>query len=177
MKKVFILCVLLVAAAGCQNEQENAPANMKKGNSFYEVKEYDVAQYYYEKIPPESPLYPDAKNKLDSIAIFKKYWAITKVTDEDMKKIDLIDHSGSMNLSSMKPLHSFVILNNTERTLSIVTVEFTYYDFEHNVVGKLTCDVDAPVPSMKKGVFSRVEPGILKSAFARSTVKLVGAQY
>ncbi len=177
MKQFYGFCLLLVFTAGCQNTEESAPANMKKGNDFYGMKEYDVAEYYYEKIPPESPLYPDAKVKLDSIAVFKQYWAITKVTDADLKLINLSDHSGSMNLSAMKPLHSFVIINNTKRTLSMITVEFTYYDHEANQVAQLTCTVDAPVPSKKKGVFSRVEPGVLKTSFSRSTAKLVGAEY
>jgi len=177
MNRFYGLCLLFVFAAGCQNTEETAPSNMKKGNDFYDMKEYDVAEYYYEKIPQESPLYPDARARLDSIVIFKQYWAITKVTDEDMKLIDLTDHSGSMNLSSMKPLHSFVIINNTKRTLSMITVQFTYYDYEAKKVAELTCNVDAPVPSKKKGVFSRVEPGILKTTFSRSTAKLIGAEY
>jgi hypothetical protein len=175
--KIYAYCLLFLAAAGCQSNFENAPSNMKKGDSFYASKEYDVAEYYYQKIPEESPLYAEAKAKLDSIATFKKYYAITTVTEQDLKNIDLMDHSFSMNLSTMKPLHSFVILNKTPRSLSSITVEFTYYDMNHNTVGQLVCDVDAPVPSMKKGVFSRVEPGVLQSVFAKSSVKLVGAQY
>jgi hypothetical protein len=175
--KMYALCILLVLIAGCQNGFENAPVNMRKGDAFYAAKEYDMAAYYYGKVPEESPLFPQAKSKLDSIGLYKKYWAITTVTPEDLKKISLIDHSASMNLSTMKPLHSFIILNNTPRSLSSITVEFTYYDFNHVEVGKLICNVDAPVPTMKKGVFNRVEPGILKTTFAKSTATLVGAEY
>jgi hypothetical protein len=177
MKKFIACFTLLLVLTGCQNKYENAPVNMKKGNSFYDAREYDVAQYYYQKIPEESPLYLEAKAKLDSIAIFKKYYAIPTATEEDLKKIILIDHSFSMNLSTMKPLHAFVVLNNTQRTLTSITVEFTYFDFDHNAVAQLVCDVDAPVPSMKKGVFSRVEPGVLKTTFVKATAKLIGAQY
>jgi hypothetical protein len=175
--KQLIAAALFLVLAGCQNNLENASANMKKGDSFYEAKEYDVAEYYYEKIPEESPLFVQARMKLDSISAFRKYWSTTTVSPEDMKNIMLGDHSASMMKATMKPLHSFVIINNTPRTLSSVTIEFTYYDIEHNVVGKLTCDVDAPVPSKNKGVFNRVEPGTLKKLFMKSDAKLIGAEY
>lgn len=176
MRMLFVALGVLVLA-GCQNTLDNAQGNLNKGNAFFAAKEYDVAEYYYDKIPEESPFYAQARMKLDSIAAFRRYWSTTTVPPEDMKNIILSDHSASMMKATMKPLHSFVIMNNTPRTLSSVTVEFTYYDMENRMVGKLTCDVDAPVPSMKKGVFNRVEPGTLKNQFMRSEAKLVGAEY
>lgn len=173
------MCILLFMTAimGCEISLENASWNMKKGDSFYASKEYDVAEYYYGKIPEESPLYKQAKNKIDSIAIIRKYWAITIVTPEDMVKIAIMDHSAKMNVSTMNPLHSFVIVNGTLRTLSMISVECTYFDANGTEIERLVCDLKASVPSMKKGVFGRVEPGTLKVSFARSTIKLVGAKY
>ncbi|HLP15648.1 MAG TPA: hypothetical protein VK470_05285 [Bacteroidota bacterium] len=176
MKRLAVIAILLIMG-GCHNSLENATYNMKKGDAFYETKEYDVAEYYYDKIPEESPLYAQARAKLDSIASFRKYWSVRTVSEEDLKKIVLADHSASMNKSTMKPLHSFVIINNTSRTLSSITVEFTYFDMNYHEVGKLTCDVDAPVGPKKKGVFNRVEPGTLTHTFHKSEAKLVGAQY
>ncbi|MGE5314435.1 MAG: hypothetical protein ACM3Q4_07060 [Acidobacteriota bacterium] len=150
---------------------------MKKGDSFFATKDYDVAEYYYQKIPEESPLYSQARAMLDSIAAYRTYWSTKDVPESEMKNIILGDHSASMLGPSMKPLHSFVIINNTPRTLSSVKVEFTYYNESGAEVGKLTCDVDAPVPSKKKGVFNRVEPGQLKKGFYKSSARLVGAQY
>jgi uncharacterized protein YcfL len=177
--KTYQLYLLLGAMliAGCQSSLENSPVNMKKGDAFYASKEYDAAEYYYQKIPKESPLFMQAKVKLDSIALFKKYWTITTVPPEDLTKIALMDHSASMNMSTMKPLHSFVIANNTQRTLSAVTIRFTYYDDTQTEVAQIVSIVDANVQPMKRGVFSRVEPGILTTVFAKSTATVVAAQY
>ncbi len=176
MYGIGFLCALMLCA-GCQSNIENATVNMKKGDTFYASKEYDAAEYYYQKIPEESPLYAQAKVKLDSIAIFKQYWAITTVTPEDLKKLSLIDHSASMNISTMKPLHSFIVINNMQRSLSAVTVQFTYFDARHTEVAQLVYDVDAPVAAMKRGVFNRVEPGILKTVFSTSSAKVIAAKY
>lgn len=176
MKRLSLLAVMLFAA-GCHSDLENASSNMRKGDAFFATKEYDAAEYYYEKIPAESPWFAQAHAKLDSIAAFRRYWSKTAASPEDMKMITLGDHSASMMNAKMKPLHSFVITNNTDRTLRSVTVEFTYYDIDQRCVGTLTCDVDAPVPPKKNGVFNRVEPGTLTHTFYKSKARLVGAEF
>ncbi|MBW7887933.1 MAG: hypothetical protein H3C35_06185 [Bacteroidetes bacterium] len=66
MKKLF-LCVILLVAAGCEDLDEDAPINFKKGIEFYKKGEYEIAEYYFDKIPEESPLYNSAQKRLQKI--------------------------------------------------------------------------------------------------------------
>jgi len=78
MKKTLL--ILLLLAAGCIDTEENASANLKKGDDFFAKNEYEVAEYYYERIPEESPFYAKAQVKLEEIAKIKKQWVLPRST-------------------------------------------------------------------------------------------------
>ena len=69
-----LLAAMMVAMLfiGCDNTPEQAADNLKKGDEYFAAQQYEVAEYYYDKIPDESPLYKEAQLKIDKISELQK---------------------------------------------------------------------------------------------------------
>jgi len=76
MKKFVLVLILLVF--GCSDLGDQASANLKKGDEFFAKNEYEVAEYYYDKIPEESPFYRQARKKLNTSHIAAKALRIVR---------------------------------------------------------------------------------------------------
>lgn len=175
MKK-FIVLVCLVAA-GCGGSLEDAQSNFQKGNEFFDHQEYDVAEYYYDKIPEESPLYQEAAKKLDQIESIRKDLADKEVSQADLSNISIIDQSNHMDLVSNKPFHRIVFVNHTSKTLKSVTFEFVYIDKNGSEVDKLTKEVKILVSPNETKEIKGIEPGVITKIFNTAQVNIVAASY
>ena len=174
--KIHLLFFALLLA-GCGDSEENAPSNLQKGNEFYAKQEYEVAEYYFEKIPEESPLYPQAKKKLDAIAAIKKQWKEKQVSTTDLSKIVIIDHTYQLVNIARIPTHRLSLVNNTDRILEYITVEFSYTDKTGKVVAKLTTETRTPMFQNTQDVFKGIEPGYVAEEFTTSTARIVSARF
>lgn len=175
MKKA--LTVLLLLAAGCIDTEENASANLKKGDDFYARKEYEVAEYYYERIPEESPLYAKARVKLNEIAEIKKQWVEKEVLPSEIAKIIITEHTYALDNITRIPAHRLAIVNGTVRNLAYVTIRFDYYDKENQLIISYTVETKTPMYPNTQDVFTNIESGVLTKDYARSTATIVSAKY
>lgn len=175
MKRLVLF--ILLAMIGCTDSEENAAANLKKGNDFYNKKEYEVAEYYFERIPESSPLYKEAEKKLEAIAAIKKQWIEKEVSPADLANIVIIDHTYQLDNVTRIPTHRLSIVNNTDRILQSITVEFTYFNKDNKEVGKLVANVRTPMYEHTQDVFKGIEPGALTVDFVRSEAKIVKARF
>lgn len=168
---------LLIALIGCADTDENAAANLKKGNDFFEKQEYEVAEYYYERIPETSPLYNEAAKKLDVIAKIKKQWVEKEVSPADLSKIIILEHTYQVDNVARIPNHRLSLVNNTDRVLQSIEVEFTYLDKTNKEIMKLVAEVRTPMFQNTQDVFKGIEPGFVKEEFATAKAKIVKARF
>jgi hypothetical protein len=175
--KNILFFVLLVALYGCTGGEENASSNLKKGDEFFEKEEYEVAEYYYEKVPEESPLYSKAKRKLDEIAVIKRLWVEKDVPETEVARIQILNHRYAVDNVRHVPSHSLELYNNLPQNVEYVDLEFTYLDQEGTVITTLTMQLRTSIfPNSRKG-FNAVEPGYVGKSFATSEAKIVRARY
>ena len=172
-----VLTVILLLAAGCADTEENAAANLKKGDEHLAKKEYEVAEYYYERIPEESPLYVQAEKKLEAIAKVKKQWVEKEVAPADLAKIRIIDHTYQLDNVARVPSHRLSLVNNTDRVLEYITVEFSYYDRSGKKVATLETETRTPMFQNSQDVFKGIEPGFVAEEFASTTARIVNARF
>lgn len=175
MKKFY--CLFFIFLLGCSGTEENASANLKKGDDFFAKKEYEVAEYYYEKIPEESPIYIQAQKKLEEIAAVKKQWADKEVKVGDLTKIIVLDHTYQTDNVSQVPIHRLSLVNNTDRFIETITVEFTYFDKSGKEITKLTAEVNTPMYQNTQDVFKGISPGMVNEEYAKSTAKIISARF
>jgi len=175
MKKT-ILCMLL-ALFGCADNEQNAISNVKKGDDFFDRKEYEVAEYYYEKIPEDSPLYNHAKRKLDEIAVIKKHWVEKEIPAAEVAKIQILNHGYAVDNVRHVPSHSLELYNNLAQNIEYVTVEFKYVDEQGTVVAAFTTEVHTSMFPNTRKLFRAVEPGYVAKKFVKAEAKIVTARY
>lgn len=176
MKKI-VFYSLLAILYGCADSDDKAFSNLKKGDEFFEKKEYEVAEYYYEKIPDTSPLYPNAQRRLNEIAEIKRLWVEKDVPVAEVAKLQLLNHRYTIDNVRHVPSHSLEIYNNLVQNVEYVDIQFTYFDQNGIVVATLTTTLHASIfPNSRKG-FNAVEPGYVGKAFATAEAKIVRARY
>ncbi len=167
--------VLLIA--GCVGTEEEAPVNLKKGDECFDKKEYEVAEYYYEKIPEESPLHEQASKRLDEIKEIKAKWADKTVSEADIAKIIVTDHSYGIDNVLHIPTHRLLLFNHNQRNIASLTVEFSYYRISGELIGQLTTDVKVVVKSKDQNECTGIQPGRVGEVFAKSSARIIGARY
>lgn len=175
MKQIVLL--VLVTLMGCSNSEENATINLQKGDEFFSKQEYEVAEYYYEKIPDDSPVYRQAEKKLQEIARIKKQWVEKTVPSSELAKIVILEHTYQVDNVSRIPSHRLSLVNNTDRIVEYIVVEFTYYDKNDKVITTLTTEKRTPMFQHTQDVFKGIEPGFVPEEFARATAKIVNARF
>ncbi|MBI2427245.1 MAG: hypothetical protein HYV29_00330 [Ignavibacteriales bacterium] len=172
-----LIFFILIALIGCADTDENAAANLKKGNDFFEKKEYEVAEYYFERIPETSPLHKEAVKKLDVIAKIKRQWVEKEVSPADLSKIIILEHTFQVDNVARIPSHRLSLVNNTDRILQSIEVEFTYFDKSNKEIMKLVGEVRTPMFQNTQDVFKGIEPGYVQEEFATATAKIIKARF
>ncbi|MFA6540566.1 MAG: FxLYD domain-containing protein [Bacteroidota bacterium] len=175
MKNILFLIVVLLA--GCSASEEDSQINLAKGDEFFAKEEYEVAEYYYERIPEESPLYAQAEKKLVAIHEIKAQWMDRTVSEEDLTRLLIIDlSSGTDNVLNI-PAHRLLIRNNNKRDIASVKLEFTYFDEQGEVIGHLQTDVPITIKANDQNECVGVNPGRLDRKFTKASAQIIGAMY
>ncbi len=175
MKKTLL--ILLLFAAGCIDTEENASANLKKGDDFFSKREYEVAEYYYERVPEESQFYAKAKVKLEEIAKIKKQWVEKEVLPSEIARILITEHTYVVDNITRVPAHRLAIVNGTIRNLAYITVKFDYYDTDNQLIISYEVETKTPMYPNTQDVYTNIEPGVLTKEIARSTATIISAKY
>ncbi|MDP1678375.1 MAG: FxLYD domain-containing protein [Bacteroidota bacterium] len=175
MKKFILGLVLLVF--GCSDPGDKASENLKKGDSFFEKNEYEVAEYYYDKIPEESPFYRQAQKKLDAIALVKEQWKIVASDSVGASKIILVENKYRTDSVSGAPIHTITLTNNSRRTVNSVNIEFTYYNQAGNVITTLVGDVKTSLEPNTRASFDDITPGTLQELFVKCDAKIISIHF
>jgi hypothetical protein len=174
--KISILFIVVVLA-GCVDTEENASANLKKGDDFFAKKEYEVAEYYYERIPEASPFYNKAQRKLDEIGTIKRQWVEKEITAEELAKIIILEHTYKVDNITRVPIHRLSLVNNMDRILEYIEVEFSYFNKDDRLVHTLVTETRTPMFQKTQDVFTKIEPGSVPVEFSRSTARILKARY
>lgn len=174
----YILSIIAVATlVGCDRTSEQAPGNLKKGDQYFEAREYEVAEYYYEKIPEDSPQFKEAQAKLQKIAEIQRS-ALPKVSVVDeARKVSVFDQSITSNTLGKMPVHSVSLNNESGYKLAWVEFEFTYYDAGGNLIAAKRCRVNTPIPAKSQETFIGITPGVLEETFNSSKVRILSAEF
>jgi predicted transcriptional regulator YdeE len=175
MKKTLFIVLLLTA--GCIGTEENASANLKKGDEFFAKNEYEVAEYYYERIPEESPLHAKAQVKLEEIAKIKKQWVEKEVPVSELANIIVREHTYKIDKITRIAVHRLSMVNRTVRYLEYITVQFEYYDANDQFITRYTVETRTPMKKNTQGVFGEIESGVVTTDFARSTATIIKARF
>ncbi len=176
MKYLYAI-IISVVLFGCDNTAELASSNMKKGDDYFAMKEYEVAQYYYEKIPGESPLYKEAEMKLQRIDDIQKNALPTISVAEEATKVTIFDQSITSNASGVSPVHSVSLNNESVHKLASVELEFTYYDAAGKVVGVKRCKIPSPMLGKSQETFTGIATGSLDAPCTTSKIKVLSAEF
>jgi hypothetical protein len=175
--KIVMLVVVSILLFGCDNTAEQAPSNLQKGDQYFAAKQYEVAEYYYDKIPEESPLYKEAQLKMEKIDEIEK-GALPKISfAEESQKVSIFDQAMTSNSGGTEPVHSVELNNESVYKLVSVVLEFTYLDAEGKVVAVKRCKIDAPMSGKTQETFKGISPGMLESPCTSSKVKVVSAEF
>ena len=162
---------------GCDNTAEQAPTNLQKGDEYFAAKQYEVAEYYYDKIPEESPLYKEAQLKIEKIGEIQQ-GALPKISvAEESPKVSVFDQTITSNSGGTEPIHSVELNNESTHKLASVVLEFTYFDAARNVVGVKRCMVVTPMIGKTQETFKGIAPGKLESPCVSSKVRVVSVEF
>jgi hypothetical protein len=175
MKKILLILGFLLW--GCSGSDEQAPENLKYGDDFFAKKEYEIAEYYYEKIPEESPLYSQARKKLEEISIIKKQWVEKSPPAAVLQKIVILNNVYGIDNVTGLPTHTLTILNNTDRIVEYLTFEFSYFDEAGKLVAQYTLKARTPLFQGYQDIFGGLQPGRVDKKFTSSTVKIINARF
>ncbi len=176
MKRALMMLALAMVL-GCDTTPELAPNNMKKGDQYLAEKDYDVAEYYYEKIPDSSPLYKEAQLKLKQIVDIRA-GAIPKVSAEaELQKVSVFEQSIIRNDDGKTPIHNVSLNNESTHKLVSVQLEFTYFDGAGNLIGLKRCTVNKAMSAKTQETFTNIAPGTLDVPCASSKVKVISAEF
>lgn len=170
----FLLAVLSV---GCDRTSEKAPMNIKKGDEYFANQEYEVAEYYYEKIPEDSPLYKQAQMKLHEIGEIRSSKFPKISLEEEARKVSVFDQSITSNNLGKMPIHSVSLNNESQHKLSAVVLEFTYFDAGGNVVAVKRIRVETPLLGKSQETFRGIAPGVLDESCSSAKVKVLSAEF
>lgn len=171
MKKIPFILLMLVL--GCADTEENASTNLRKGDEFFNKGEYDIAEYYYDKIPEESLLHQSVARKLDEIKKIRIDPSLDKHSTKKKEGVFITNHSFEPGTMGLLPLHRITVVNNTDKNLQFVELEFVYYDAQGNEVERLSTVATTGVKKESSKNFEKISPGVIKTKFVKANVILV----
>ncbi len=175
--KFALTVIVSMFLFGCDNTADQAPNNLKKGDEYFAAKQYEVAEYYYDKIPEDSPCYKEAEIKMQQIADIQK-GALPKISVvEESQKVTVFDQSMTINAGGTEPVHSVELNNESVHKLASVVLQFTYLDATGNVVAVKQCKIASPMSGKTQETFKGISPGNLESPCVSSKVKVVSVEF
>jgi hypothetical protein len=173
MKKAFIFSFLFLF--GC-TDSENAASNLQKGDEFLKRGEYEVAEYYYDKIPEESVLYKtvlrrkqELQKKMNSGATTSE--GATSSGQKQQEGVKITNESHVLQLGRM-PIHTITILNGTPKRLNVVEMDFVYLDDSGKEVARLLTMVSANVGPGEEKEIGKIMPGMVSEKFSRVKMEI-----
>jgi hypothetical protein len=175
MKKIIL--GLLLMLFGCSDPADKASENLKKGDEFFGKNEYEVAEYYYEKIPEESPFFHQAQKKLNAIAVVKAKWKVAVGDTVEISKVVIIDNKYKADNLSKEPIHTITLVNKSWKKLESVNIEFIYYNEAGTVVTRLVGDVKTDLEPRTQSVFENISPGTVHERFVKCEAKIINAYF
>ncbi len=170
MKNIPLLFLLL--AIGCTDTEENASTNLRKGDEFFNKGQYEIAEYYYDKIPEESVLRKTVERRIDEINKIKIDPSLDKHSTRKKEGVFITNHSFELGTMGLLPLHKMTIVNNTDKNLQFCELEFIYYDAAGTEVERLTTTATTGVQKQSSRSFEKITPGVVKQKFAKANVIL-----
>jgi hypothetical protein len=176
MKYIFSI-IAVAMLIGCDSTSEQAPGNLKKGDQYFEAREYEVAEYYYQKIPGDSPQFKEAQAKLQKIAEIQKSKLPTISAADETRKVSVFDQSITSNTLGKMPVHSVSLNNESSFKLASIEFEFTYFDAGGNLIAAKRCRVKTPIPARSQETFNGIAPGVLEETFTSSKVRILSAEF
>lgn len=168
MKRFLLLCV--IAFAGCVDSEENASTNLRKGDAFLARGEYEIAQYYYDRIPEESVLFKSVQRRKKEIE--KEVIAAgggVAPGEQRPEGVFIIKHTHILQLGKM-PIHTLTVLNNTGKRLNMMEVEFVYLDDGGKEVLRTPYMVTMNIGPGEEKEIGKVAPGTVMQKFSRVKV-------
>ena len=175
--KLLLTVFFSMLLFGCDNTAEQAPNNLQKGDQYFAAKQYEVAEYYYDKIPEESPLYKEAQLKIEKIDVIQK-GALSKISVAvESQKVSVLDQTMTSNSGGTEPIHSVQLNNESTHKLASVVLEFTYFDAAGNIVAVKQCKIATPMIGKTQEAFKDITPGSLESPCVSSKVKVVSVEF
>jgi hypothetical protein len=170
MKYVLLLCMLVMA--GCTDSEENASANLRKGDEFMAKGEYEIAEYYYDKIPEESVLFKTVeRRKKEMEKSVPKTVTSSSSSSKAQKKegVFILKESHVLQLGKM-PIHTVTVQNATSKRLNMLELNFVYLDEMGTEVQRMTTLVNASMDPDTEKELDKIAPGMLNQKF--STVRV-----
>ena len=175
--KRTLLVLFVLALSACDNSPERADANMKKGDEYFASKDYEVAQYYYQKIPEESPRFKEAREKLLQIDELQKSGLPKAPGADEAGKVTIFEQTMTSNVGGTAPIHSVSLNNESTHRINSVELEFTYFDGTGTVVGVKRCKVHAAMAGKTQDTFTDVVPGVLDLPCTTSKARIVSVEF
>ncbi|MFZ4619022.1 MAG: FxLYD domain-containing protein [Bacteroidota bacterium] len=170
MKHIPLLFLLL--ALGCADTEENASTNLRKGDEFYNKGEYEIAEYYYDKIPEESVLKKAVARRIEEINKIKIDPSLDKHSTKKKEGVFITNHTFELGTMGLLPLHKMTIVNNTDKNLQFCELEFVYYDAAGKEVERLSTVATTGVQKQSQKSFEKITPGVVKQKFSKANVIL-----
>jgi hypothetical protein len=175
MKKIVFIGLFLLA--GCTADSDTSEKNYKRGNEYFDKKEYEIAEYYYEKVPEGTVFYAQAQKKILQITEIKRVPELTVEEKVDITKITIIGQSFTIDYTGRVPTHRISIVNGTPRHLGSIILEITYLDASEKISGVLTTEVETPMFAKTQDVFKGIKPGIVKEPFTHCKIRITSARF
>lgn len=172
MKKYVVLFILF-AAVGCENLEENAPSNYKKGEEFLRKGEYEIAEYYFDKVPEDSPWYKRTQKRLTEVHRQQDAQAVRAVSSSIKNDVSVIQQSFQVNNFGKVPFHFVTLENATDKTVQMVELEFVYFDSGGREVGRLPSVLNIDIPPNSTKELKNISPGVVNDKFERVSVNIL----
>ncbi|HAP36769.1 MAG TPA: hypothetical protein DCQ28_12840 [Bacteroidetes bacterium] len=176
MRKIVFSILLLVV--GCAEPVDQASTNLKKGDEFFAKNEYEVAEYYYDKIPEDSPFFRQAQKKLNVIAAVKEKWKIDVGDTVEISKVTITENKYTTDNDSKSPIHTLTVVNTSWKKLKRVNIEFSYFTEAGIIITRLVVnDVELDLDPNTQKVYENISPGTIYFQFATCEAKIINAYF
>ncbi len=168
----YVLLFTLLVMAGCTDSEENASMNLRKGDEFMAKGEYEIAEYYYDKVPEESVLFKTVERRRKEMekSAPKPVAEKGKSTVQQRQGVFILKESHVLQLGKM-PIHTITVQNATSKRLNVMELEFIYRNEMGVEVQKMTTMVNASMDAGEEKELDKIAPGMLNQKF--STVSVV----